>query len=252
MKLKKLRRRADGGGVVDRRSVGARTGASGMPRHERFAIVQGRRADRRSSSAASSSCSSCRRSSAAEGRTSAAWEARSPVRPGGRRAGGLAARGRPAGPDGEVRRSRGRRRRLRVGSRYFDRGGLAYTDPTVVLFRGSTSHRLRDGAGVDGPVLLPGVQPVYLDPSFVQWTLESRFEAQGLRRGLRHRPRDRAPRAEPARDREAGPPAPGPVSGPGERPVRADGAASGLLRRRVGTLGVRPRDPAARRHRGGR
>jgi predicted metalloprotease len=60
----------------------------------------------------------------------------------------------------------------------FDRGGLTYTDPIVVLYRGSTSTACGTGQAGMGPFYCPGDRTVYLDPSFFK-ELESRYGAPG-------------------------------------------------------------------------
>lgn len=175
MKLKRLRRRADGGGVIDRRSEGP-TGASRMP------------------------------------------GTRLPIGKGGMGIGGLVvilllvfvlpkvlggagpdfgglgsafspfdqAGGAPVGSQQEVdpQDPTGRFVDLVAGdvdyawAEIFDRGGLTYTDPTVVLYRGSTSTACGTGQAGMGPFYCPGDRTVYLDPSFFK-ELESRYGAPG-------------------------------------------------------------------------
>ena len=60
----------------------------------------------------------------------------------------------------------------------FAKGGKAYTEPHLVLFRGVTRTACGNGQAAMGPFYCPGDQKVYIDLAFYE-TLKTRLGAQG-------------------------------------------------------------------------
>ena len=130
----------------------------------------------------------------------------------------------------------------------FRRMNREYRDPTLVLFSGIGPVGLRHRRRRRRPVLLPGRPEASTSTStFFRRAPRPLRRARRLRPGLRHRPRGRPPRPEPARHLRARRRRRASRSDSrGQRAVGPAGAAGRLLRRRLGPpRPARPQHPRA-------
>ena len=111
-----------------------------------------------------------------------------------------------------------------------------YRDPTLVLFTGSVQSACGMAGAAVGPFYCPGDQKLYIDLVLLPRPPRPLRRPRRLRPGLRHRPRGRPPRPEPARHLRASvQAAPPPRRHAGsQRALGPHGAPGRLLRRRLG------------------
>ena len=125
----------------------------------------------------------------------------------------------------------------------FDRAGMTYEDTSLVLFRGSTQSGCGPASSATGPFYCPADRLVYIDRQLLQGAGDEVRGGRRLRAGLRDRARGRSSRPDPVGDERRGPTA---LAGePGSRPTSSRSGSSSRRTASPGSGAVRPKRRAS-------